>query len=544
MEKFSKFAETIYKEKYAHIKNNGDKESWDEIVNRVVENVVSPIIPDIAPTISNYIANRKFIPGGRYLYASGLKFCQIANCFLLKAEDSREGWGDLLNRATLALMTGGGIGVVYSDIRGKGAIIDGMKGTASGPVSLMQMVNEVGRFVMQGGSRRAALWSGIHWDHSDVDDLIKIKNWKHEIRKLKETDFDQPAPLDRTNVSIILDDQFFSSYKNKLDKNHEKAQKVFWKTVKRMCKTGEPGFSIDAEENAGEHLRNACTEVTSSDDNDVCNLGSINLSRVSTKEEFRNIIHYAIGFLICGTLYSKVPYPKIEEIRNKNRRLGLGLMGLHEWLIRRGKRYGPDDALAEWLEIYKEQSIISAEYWANYLNVSVPVKTRAIAPTGTISIIAETTSGVEPIFCVAFKRRYLKKLKWHFQYVIDAAAKRLIDDGVDPSSIEDAYTLATDIERRLLFQAFVQNYVDHGISSTLNISSWQTEFNNKDCLNSLGNTFIKYLPYIRGMTVYPDAARGGQPLTSVPYDEACSKVGVEYLEYGNEHACVGGVCGI
>jgi hypothetical protein len=113
-----------------------------------------------------------------------------------------------------------------------------------------------------------------------------------------------------------------------------------------------------------------------------------------------------------------------------------------------------------------------ANQLADRLGISRPIKTRAIAPSGTISIVAETTSAIEPIMAVAMKRRYVKDGTWHFQYIVDATAQRLIDSGVDPAMIESAYDLAEDVERRLEFQAFVQQYVDHGISSTINLPAW------------------------------------------------------------------------
>ena len=185
-------------------------------------------------------------------------------------------------------------------------------------------------------------------------------------------------------------------------------------------------------------------------------------------------------------------------------------MGIHDWLLSNGKQYGPDAELEEYLKIYAKSTEISHKY-ADKWQLSKPVKTRAIAPTGSIGIIAETTTGIEPIFCVAYKRRYLKHTTWNYQYVIDPTAKRLIEKGVSPDKIEDAYTLAENVERRVAFQSWVQKYVDHAISSTINLPSWGSEANSQDKVVTFGNMLIKYLPNLRGLTVYPDGARGGQP---------------------------------
>lgn len=537
----SVFSNTILEHKYFN-KELGET-SWDDVARRVSREVVGPYMPNMVEPIYEIIRDKKLMPGGRYLYAAGRKFHQVNNCFLLRAEDSRQGWASIMDRITNGLMTGGGIGVVYSDLRPSGAHISGMGGTSTGPLALMQMVNEAGRYIMQGGSRRSALWAGLHWNHADIDDFISLKDWTEEVRELKAKDYNFPARMDGTNISVILDTEFFEAYRNPAHIKHNLAQSVYWRVVKRMLKTGEPGFSIDAYQNEGENLRNACTEVTSADDNDVCNLASINLSAVETLEEMRHVINLATLFLLCGTLYSKVPYPAIADTRAKNRRLGLGLMGMHEWLLVRGKRYGPDAELATWLEEYAKSTEI-AHVWADKLSISRPVKTRAIAPTGTISIVAGTSSGIEPIFCTAFKRRYLKGTAWYYQYVIDATAQRIIDRGVNPGDIEDAYELAKDVSRRIEFQAFVQKYVDHSISSTINLPAWGTQYNNENTVRPFGETLMRYLPELRGITAYPDSARGGQPLTAVSYDEAKANTGVEWAEYGNENSCKDGVCGI
>lgn len=544
----SKFARTVYTSKYCMKDADGrPTEDWADTALRVVDNVLGSLgySPDDYEyqKLLQFVTERKFMPGGRYLYASGRPLHQTQNCLLLKAEDSREGWADLMRKAGMALMTGAGIGIDYSDIRASGLPIAKTGGEASGPLSLMEIINEIGRNVMQGGARRSALWAGLNWNHPDVDRFIEMKNWIPEVRELKERDFNFPATMDMTNISVLLDDKFFHAYDDQFHPLHGRAQRIYWHTVRRMLKTAEPGFSVDIGENAGETLRNACTEVTSYDDSDICNLGSINLARITDIAEMREVVELGTLFLMAGTVYSHVPYEEVDIVRTKNRRLGLGLMGVHEWLLQRGKQYGPDNELGDWLECYADSSD-AAQRWSFKHNLSLPVKTRAIAPTGTIAIIAETTTGIEPIFCTAFKRRY-KTAKAagpdliQYQYVIDPTARRLIDNGIDPEDIEDAYALANDVERRVGFQAWVQQYVDHGISSTINLPGTITDENE---VSQFGEMLYKYLPQLRGVTVYPDGARGGQPLTAVPYYEALSKEGLVYEE--SEERCSGGACGI
>jgi ribonucleoside-diphosphate reductase alpha chain len=537
----SVFSDTIFKQKYAF----EEKETWEGLGHRVGPTVLKAVRAPayLVDDVTSSIVAKDFMPGGRYLYATGRQFHQVQNCLLLRAEDSREGWSTIMQQATQALMTGAGIGIVYSGVRGERKLIKKTGGKSTGPLALMQMVNEAGRFIMQGGSRRSAIWAGLQWDHPDIFKFIHIKDWSPEVRALKAKDYNFPAPLDGTNISVILNDEFFEAYHDEDHDKHNLAHMVYWDAVKRMLKTAEPGFSIDVGANAGEDLRNACTEITSHDDSDICNLGSINMAHIDSVQQMRSIVRSSTAFLLAGTVYSDVPYPKVDQVRTKNRRLGLGLMGIHEWLIKRGKPYAPDAELEEYLKIYAKSTEIAADF-AEQWDITKPKKTRAIAPTGTIGIVAETTTGIEPIFCVAYKRRYLKGNTFHYQYVIDPTAKRLIESGVSVGKIEDAYALAEDVERRVQFQAWVQKYVDHAISSTINLPAWGSETNNENTVTPFGDMLMKYLPQLRGVTCYPDGARDGQPLTAVSYEEAVKGEGEIHVEAGDVCSIKGGAsCG-
>ena len=528
----SEFASTIMKQKYSHTLNDDTKETWENISYRTAKHVMKAVgaSKEIVNEIQQMIRDRKFMPGGRYLYASGRPFHQIQNCLLLRAEDSREGWAKLMQEITMALMTGAGIGVDYSDVRAEGSLVRKTGGTSTGPIALMQMVNEAGRGIMQGGARRSAIWAGLSWKHADIHKFIACKEWSQEVRDLKERQFDFPAFLDGTNISVLLDDEFFEAFENPKHTLHASAQSIYWQTTEHMLRSAEPGFSVDVGKNSGETLRNACCELTSRDSSDICNLGSINLARIESLEEMKRVTELGTMLLLAGTVYSDVPYAAVDAIRTKNRRLGLGLMGVHEWLLLRGKKYQKDEDLQKYLEIYATSTEIAHKY-AKEWSLSKPVKTRAIAPTGTIGIVAETTTGIEPIFCAAYKRRYKKGLDMTaYQYVLDPTAMKLVAMGVEPDNIEDAYTLAENVENRVAFQAWVQEYVDHGISSTINLPAWGSEHNNAKTVKTFGNMLIKYLPKLRGITCYPDGARGGQPLTPVKYTTAIKHVGEIFIE--------------
>lgn len=526
----SPFARTILDERYAWLRPDGTRESWPDVAKRVVGAVmcavrgVAPLVRDV----EEVIAAGKFIPGGRYLYATGRPYHQVNNCMLLRASDTREGWGRLMQRATVSLMTGAGVGVVYSRVRPGGGLLRRTGGFSSGPMALMQAINEVGRAAKQGGNRRAAIWAGLHWSHADVFDFIACKDWSTEIRAAKICDVNVHAPMDHTNISVILDDDFFLAYHWPSHPRHSWARGVFWSALEKACRTGDPGFSVDVGENAGEDLRNPCCEITSADDSDVCCLGSINLARIDSPAEVKQVVELATAFLLAGTVYSDVPYAKVARIREKNRRLGLGLMGVHEFQARHDYVYGARHVnLEACLDAYARSTEVAAK-WADAWGLSRPVKTRAIAPTGTIGIIAETTTGIEPMFCAAYRRRYYTSgasPRLVAQYVIDPLAKRLVEGGADPDSLEDAMSLAADPGRRLAFQARVQENVDHGISSTINLPPWGSVGNDEDGVKKLGALLLTYLPRLRGVTLYPDGAHGGQPLERCSYSEAAAMEG-------------------
>lgn len=542
----TEFAEAIFRNKYAQ----GPNDSWDALAERLVEDVCGsrwgtlPVLMSDGDRreLTEHIKNMRFLPGGRYLYYAGRPYKAYNNCYLLRAEeDTREEWSAVTWRAMSCLMTGGGIGIDYSRLRPAGRTLSRTGGVASGPLPLMYAINEIGRNVMQGGSRRSAIYASLNWKHEDIPLFLKAKNWSETLRELKVKDFNFPAPLDMTNISVNYDDAAtgFDGLWGSLATNN-----VFLENCRQAMMTGEPGFSFNFGDKQNETLRNACTEVTSEDDSDVCNLGSVNLGNISSLSEFQSVVSLASKFLVCGTLRADLPYDKVYKVREKNRRLGLGIMGLHEWLLQRQQKYEVTDELKQWLEIYRGESERAANEHCDRFYISRPVAYRAIAPTGTIGILASTTTGIEPLFAVAYKRRYLTDgTKWKYQYVVDATADRLIKDySLKPEDIDTAYGLSHDYERRIKFQADCQEFVDMSISSTLNLPAWGTKDNNEDRVPEFANILAKYAPRLRGMTCYPDSSRGGQPISEIPYEEALLHKGVEYTEH--EEACKSGVCGL
>ena len=543
----TELGETVFRQKYA----SNAYESWEDRANTVVNyvcgdmdgqknNLMSKSDRD---QLANYISDFKFMPGGRYLWYAGRDARFFNNCYLLRLEeDSREAWSGLTERAMSCLMTGGGIGADVSLCRPSGRQLRRTGGVASGPIPLLHTLNEVGRNVMQGGGRRSALYGSLNWQHEDAWDFLHIKNWHDmtvpgtnmSVADIKKADFNYHAPLDMMNISLNYDDAWLNG----------NGSEVFTENCRQALMTGEPGFSFNFGAKQNETLRNACTEITSEDDSDVCNLGSVNLASIDSIDEFKDVVRLASKFLVCGLIRAHLPYNKVEKVRQQNSRIGLGLMGVHEWLLQRGHKYGMCDEFKSWLKVYRDESERSANEHCDRLFLNRPKGYRAIAPTGTISILAGTTSGVEPIYAVAYKRRYLADgTKWKHQFMVDGTAEALISRGIKPEDIESAVDLAADPERRIKFQFELQKYVDHAISSTLNLPAWGTELNNESKVKEFEAIVRKYAHGLRGLTVYPDGSRGGQPITSVAYEEANSKRGVIFEDNSDEQ-CLSGVCSI
>lgn len=247
-------AENIFRYKYAQ----GPSDSWDALAERLVEDVCGTqggknfkLMPDSdRRDLEENIKHMRFIPGGRYLYYAGRPIKAWNNCYLLKGtEDTREEWSALTWRAMSCLMTGGGIGIDYSVFRPAGKVLNRTGGVASGPIPLMHAINEIGRNVMQGGSRRSAIYASLNWQHQDIPAFITAKNWSQEVKDLKAKDFNFPAPLDMTNISVNYDDAW----------NFDSKNPVFVENCLQAMKTGEPGMSFNFGGKQAETLRNALT---------------------------------------------------------------------------------------------------------------------------------------------------------------------------------------------------------------------------------------------------------------------------------------------
>lgn len=574
---------SIFRSKYAMTQD----ETWLQRCVTIVDdvcgtrgNTTHPLLSkDERKELVRLMHQFAFLPGGRYIYYAGRGVSFYNNCFLFKGnEDTREEWGRLMHSSSDALMSGGGIGVDYSVFREKGALLKRTGGVASGPLPLAYSINEVGRNVKQGGSRRSAIYGSLNWHHPDANEWLYAKDWANikipgtdvTYAEAKKNNFDAEAPLDFTNISLNYDNAFLSELLGETNANSDAGKaiignanrwakvvesanlpKIYIDNVRMALSNGEPGFSFNFFAKEQETLRNACTEVTSEDDSDMCNIGSVNMAACKDLESFKTAVELGSKFLICGTIRGVLPDEKTKSVREKNRRIGLGLLGMHEWLLQRNYRYEVTDELHKWLKVYSINGEAAARSHCDRFYINQPVAYRAIAPTGSIGLLAGTTTGLEPIFAVAYKRRYIDADRESgndvrkYQYYVDMAAQDLMTRyGLDPNNIESALDLSKDPERRLAFQADIQDYVDMAISSTLNMPEWGSEHNNEDLVIKFARAIAKYAPRLRGLTMYPDGSRGGQPLVSVPLEEAMEAgIGVVYEE-NSDTACKSGVCGI
>jgi ribonucleoside-diphosphate reductase alpha chain len=239
-------------------------------------------------------------------------------------------------------------------------------------------------------------------------------------------------------------------------------------------------------------------------------------------------------------------------VKAKNRRIGLGLMGVAEWFVQRGLPYGYTEYfemgqdLPQWMKTWQVNCDNAATHWSNKLSVAKPIATRAIAPTGTISIVGgHTTPGIEPIFHTAYLRTYntLKTAQYteglRQEKVIDPVVMKLYQQGYEVDSIDTAYTLSQStqgIERRISFQAYCQQFVDNAISSTVNLPQYTPGIEQQ-----IAPILLKYLPQLRGITFYPDGRHNNQPVQPLDFASVIQDNDSSMCEGEN---CKGGICGL
>jgi len=460
----------------------------------------------------------KFLPNSPTLMNAGKDMGQLAACFVLPVGDSINSIFDTLKNAALILQSGGGTGFSFSRLRPKADIVRSTGGIASGPVSFMRIYNTATEVIKQGGARRGANMGILRIDHPDILEFIKIKRSEGEL-----TNF---------NISVAVTGIFMDALKNneeyelinprsKVVVGKLKARVVFDEMVESAWETGDPGIIfIDRINRANPTPHIGTMESTNPCGEqpllpyEACVLGSMNLSKY-VKDSKRYIewdalsrdIRTAVRFLDNSIDVNKYPIQKIEEMHKGNRKIGLGVMGWADMLILLNIPYNHKEAFSLARDLMRfvratarEASVELAEIKGVFPNFKGSIydfqgmprvrnaTTTTIAPTGTLSIISDCSSGIEPIFALAYKRlildselyeinRYFFEIAKDKGFYSEEMEKKVIEKGhlrgikEIPNEIKRLFKTAHEIhpEDHIEMQASFQEYTDNAVSKTINM---------------------------------------------------------------------------
>lgn len=567
----------IFKKRYALHEN----ETWEEACDRVANHVAAAEQGDQVvlwrQLFSSALKNNFFMPGGRIWYGSGRPKGQLLNCFVINTSDSREGWAKSIHDMIIICGTGGGLGLNPSPIRPRGSTISGHSGTATGAVSLMEIINAAGEQIKAGGGRRTALMLALELSHGDIQEFLDKKLNMHQ--------------LNNANISVIFDEnpeEFFKAVKkNKSSQLRFRdrvigeipARNIWEKVIKNALRNGEPGLLNGYLANKMSNIwniaplecTNPCGEIWLSA-YDCCCLGAIVLPRFAFSDNFSEaittIVKMAVRFLDNVLTVNNYPLPEIAQTCNNLRRIGLGVMGLHDLLLLKGLKYNSPEGLefvnkvmktikeaaySASIELAKEKGSFP-KFEADKFVKSGFVKTLkpslrsriaeqgirncallTIAPTGTTSMVSDVTSGIEPMFSAAYRRKYRDHDVLKEEVVIHPLFKQFMEEGKDVSHFQSAF----DIKLRDHFemQRICQAHLDNACSKTINLPPGTSE-------EELSELYQEYFPELKGITVYPEGSREDQPLTPMSLKEAIKHVKTAKVEATTKDSCKDGSCDI